>query len=348
VLVVHFQGAAAEMERIQLEAHRRGLFVIEDCAESPGATYRGRRVGTWSDAAIFSFQHNKPMTAGEGGLVVTRDLRLYERAVRLHDLGQYRPYHAALLPPSEPAFVGGQARMSELTAAVALAQLRKLDRIRDHCRMLKDRIVPRLAALPHLTLRPLADPGGDFGFEVYFYVRDAATATRFREALAARQVWCQQRTGTYPQYHRDYVKTGLAAHPALHPFRDAPTWPAPGYRPEDFPVTEDLTQRFVALPLGWHYTPEDADYIATCVEEVARDPRGLGGFFDPTIPKTNRVRLRSPPLEVASLRPRDRKRLQATLINYVPLEGVAPSTPGDGPRTTAPDRRARAPVSSRR
>jgi dTDP-4-amino-4,6-dideoxygalactose transaminase len=274
VLVVHFQGAAAEMERIQLEAHRRGLFVIEDCAESPGATYRGRRVGTWSDAAIFSFQHNKPMTAGEGGLVVTRDLRLYERAVRLHDLGQYRPYHAALLPPSEPAFVGGQARMSELTAAVALAQLRKLDRIRDHCRMLKDRIVPRLAALPHLTLRPLSDPDGDFGFEVYFYVRDAATATRFREALAARQVWCQQRTGTYPQYHRDYVKTGLAAHPALHPFRDAPTWPAPGYRPEDFPVTEDLTQRFVALPLGWHYTPEDADYIATCVEEVAREIAG--------------------------------------------------------------------------
>ena len=94
--------------------------MIEDCAEAPGATYRGRRVGTWGDAAIFSFQHNKPMTAGEGGLIATRDLRLYERAVRLHDLGQYRAPHAAITPAREPAFAGGQYRMSELTAAVAL------------------------------------------------------------------------------------------------------------------------------------------------------------------------------------------------------------------------------------
>ena len=108
VMVIHYQGAAADLDPIVLAAHRRGLFVIEDCAESPGATYRGRRVGTWGDAAIFSFQHNKPMTAGEGGLIATRDLRLYERAVRLHDLGQYRAPHAAVTPPREPAFAGGQ------------------------------------------------------------------------------------------------------------------------------------------------------------------------------------------------------------------------------------------------
>lgn len=274
VLVVHFQGAPAQMDRIEFEAHRRGLFVIEDCAEAPGATFRGRRLGTWSDAAIFSFQHNKPMTAGEGGLVVTRDLRIYERAVRMHDLGLYRPYHTQLMPPRETAFAGGQARMSELTAAVALAQLRKLDRIRDHCRQLKARIAPRIAALPRVTLRPMADPEGDFGFEVYFYVQDLATAAHYREELTARNVACIQRTGTYPQYHRDYVKSGLTAHPALNPFRDCPSWPAPGYRAEDFPVTENLTQRFVALPLGWRTTPEDADYIAASVEAVHHERGG--------------------------------------------------------------------------
>jgi dTDP-4-amino-4,6-dideoxygalactose transaminase len=68
VLVVHYQGAAADLEPMLHTAHRRGLFVIEDCAEAPGATYRGRPVGSWGDAAIYSFQHNKPMTAGEGGL----------------------------------------------------------------------------------------------------------------------------------------------------------------------------------------------------------------------------------------------------------------------------------------
>ena len=268
VLVVHFQGAAAAMEPIVLAAHGRGLFVIEDCAEAPGATYRGRRVGTWGDAAIFSFQHNKPMTAGEGGLIATRDLRLYERAVRLHDLGQYRAPHAAITPAREPAFAGGQYRMSELTAAVALAQLRKLDVLRDHCRALKARITARLARLPGITLRPLADDAGDFGFELYFYARTPEIAAAFRARLDALNVWCQQRTGTYPQYRREYVQTGLAANPALSPFRGISPWPAPGYRAEDFPRTEDLTARFVALPLGWKFTADDADYIAASVEAV--------------------------------------------------------------------------------
>jgi dTDP-4-amino-4,6-dideoxygalactose transaminase len=289
VLVIHYQGAAADLEAIVLAAHRRGLFVIEDCAEAPGATYRGRRVGTWGDAAIFSFQHNKPMTAGEGGLIATRDLRLYERAVRLHDLGQYRSPHAAVTPAREPAFAGGQYRMSELTAAVALAQLRKLDAIRDHCRALKARITARLARLPGITLRPLADDAGDFGFEIYFYARTAEAAAAFRSQLDARNVWCQQRTGTYPQYRRDYVQTGLAANPALSPFREMSPWPAAGYRAEDFPRTEDLTTRFVALPLGWRYTAEDADHIAASVEavhaalypnEAARPPLA-GGVLHP-------------------------------------------------------------------
>lgn len=266
LMVVHYQGVAAPMTSILHEAHHRGLFVIEDCAEAPGVRYRGRPVGTWSDAAIFSFQHNKPMTAGEGGLLVTRDLRLYERAVRAHDLGQYRAHHADLLPPREPAFAGGNCRMSELTAAVALAQLRKLETVRAHCRSLQARILPRLAQLPGLQLRPIPDPAGDFGFEIYFFVRNAITAQRYRELLDAHNVWCLQRTGTYPQYRRDYAISGRTAHPAQSPFRDLHPWPAPGYRAEDFPRTEDLTSRFVALPLGWRYTREDADYIATCVE----------------------------------------------------------------------------------
>lgn len=287
VMVIHYQGAAADMEPILHAAHRRGLFVIEDCAEAPGATYRGRRVGTWGDAAIFSFQHNKPMTAGEGGLIATRDLRLYERAVRLHDLGQYRATHAAVTPAREPAFAGGQYRMSELTAAVALAQLRKLDDVRDHCRTLKTRITARLTRLPGITLRPLADDAGDFGFELYFYARTADAAAAFRSKLDARNVWCQQRTGTYPQYRRDYVQTGLAALPVLSPFRDLPAWPAPGYRTEDFPRTEDLTTRFVALPLGWRYTAEDADHIAASVEavhtEIYPGEEWVGGVSNPDL-----------------------------------------------------------------
>jgi len=271
VIVVHYQGVSAAMEPIIHEAHRRGIYVVEDCAQSLGARYRGRQVGTWGDIATYSFQNNKVATSGEGGMVATRDQRLYERAVRFHDLGNYRPYHAALVPAKEPAFAGGQYRMSELTAAVALAQLRKVDRMRDHCRALSARILPRIAWLKGLTLRHEPDPAGSFGFEPYFFLDQADRVTPFREKLDARNVNCGQRTGTYPQYGRDYVKTGLAHAPSASPFRDLKPWPAAGYRAEDFPRTEDLTKRFIALPLGWKYTAEDADYIADCVIAVHRE-----------------------------------------------------------------------------
>lgn len=276
VIVVHYQGVAAAMEPVELEAHRRGLYVIEDCAQSLGTRYRGRQIGTWSDIATFSFQYNKVATAGEGGMIVTRDQRLYERAVRMSDLGSYRPVHAAQVPAKEPAFAGGQFRMSELTAAVALAQLRKVDRIRAHCRALQARVVGRLQGLKGLKLRPVADPAGDFGFEPYLLLDDPALVGPFRDKLDARNVNCGQRTGTYPQYNRDYVKTGLAHAPGASPFREFKDWPAPGYRPEDFPRTEDLTKRFIALPLGWLYTEADADYIADAVLAVHREVLGLG------------------------------------------------------------------------
>lgn len=274
VVVVHYQGVAADLDPIILAAHRRGLFVVEDCAEAPGTRYHGRPVGAWGDVAIFSFQHNKPMTAGEGGLLVTRDIRTYERAVRMSDLGQYRAHHTPITPASQPAFSGSNFRMSELTAAVALVQLRKVDAIRNHCRSLQNRIRSQVGNLPGFTWRPIPDPEGDFGFELYFYLDQASLVNPCQAALNQRGVHCLPRTGTYPQYHRDHLLTGRAHHPAASPFRDIKPWPGPGYRPEDFPVTENLTQRFIALPLGWKYTPDDADHIAASLIAVHRELLG--------------------------------------------------------------------------
>ncbi len=274
VLVVHYQGVAADMEPIVREAHRRGIFVLEDCAQSLGARYRGRKIGAWGDVATYSLQYNKVATSGEGGLVVTRDQRIYERAVRLSDLGNYRPYHATVVPPQERAFAGGQYRMSELTGAMALAQLRKVEKIRERCRALHGRIVPRFAGLKGLSLRQVPDPEGQMGFEIYMLFDDPSKVAAFREKLDARNVYCGARTGTYPQYNRDYVKSGLAHHPEASPFKELKPWPAPGYRAEDFPRTEAITSRYVALPLGVLYTDEDADYIADSVIAVHREVYG--------------------------------------------------------------------------
>lgn len=268
VSVVHFQGSPANMEPLLMEARAANIKVIEDCAQSCGASYRGRRVGSWGDIGTFSFQYQKTITSGEGGMVAMRDPELYERAVRMHDLGLVRPHHAAVVAPHGPMFSGGQFRISELQAAMALAQLRKLDTIRAHCRALRDRILSQIADLKQLELRKVADAEGESGFEIYLNLPSAELADEFRVRLDALNVNCQKMTGTYCHYAREYCEKGLAYTPAASPFSGFETWPAPGYRAEDFPRTENLIHRFVALPLGTLYTPEDADYIADCVRRV--------------------------------------------------------------------------------
>jgi 8-amino-3,8-dideoxy-alpha-D-manno-octulosonate transaminase len=265
VLVVHYQGVAADLDPILAEAKRAGLAVLEDCAESPGTLYRGRRVGSLGTIGAFSFQHNKTITSGEGGMVVTDDPRLFERAVRMHDLGQVRDFHARQVAPREPAFSGSQFRMSELTAAVALAQLRRLDGIRERCRELSARLMARIGSLPGLWFRSIPDPAGDSGIEVYFCLANAEARARFREGLQAAGVHCQPMTGTYAQYRRPYIISGRAHAPGATPFPLGPDWPSRGYRPQDFPRTEDLASRFVAIPIGVNYLPEHIDAIGEAI-----------------------------------------------------------------------------------
>ncbi len=268
VLVVHFQGVAADLDALLSEARAAGLALLEDCAESPGAYYRGRRVGSLGDIAIFSFQQQKTITSGEGGLVVTNDPRLHERAVRMHDLGQFRDFHAQQIAPQEPAFCGSQFRMSELTGAVALAQIRKVDRIREHCRGLSLRLRAQIADLRGLKLRRIPDPEGESGFETYFWVASPERRDAFRARLKAAGIPCDQMTGTYAQYRRPYVATGLAHAAGASPFSRGPEWPGRGYRAEDFPRTEDLIHRFVVIPVGVTHTTEHIDHIAAVIRQA--------------------------------------------------------------------------------
>lgn len=271
VLVVHFQGVAADLAPLLEEARAAEIALLEDCAESPGASYRGRRVGAWGDIAIFSFQQQKTITSGEGGLVTTNNPRLHERAVRMHDLGQFRDFHTQQISASEPAFCGSQFRMSELTGAVALAQFRKVDRIREHCRRLSLRLRAQLGGLAGLTLRRIPDPDGESGFETYFWVGTPTLRDAYRERLKNAGVPCDQMTGTYAQYRRPYVATGLAHAPGATPFAVGADWPDVSYRAESFPRTEDLIHRFVVIPVGMTHTEEDIDYIAGVIQRAHRE-----------------------------------------------------------------------------
>lgn len=158
--------------------------------------------------------------------------------------------------------------MNELTAVVALAQLLRLDGIREHCRKLRDRIMRQIGKLPGLHFRRIPDESGDFGFEIYFCLPTPALAEEFSRKLDAQNINCMKTTGTYCQYDREYCRNRATWHPASSPFAKFAKWPTKGYRHEDFPKTENLIHRFVVLPLGALYTEEDADSIAKNVSEV--------------------------------------------------------------------------------
>ena len=268
VLIMHYQGVPSEMDKLVPEARTAGIKILEDVAQSCGATFKGQYLGTFGDIGTFSFQYNKYITCGEGGMVITNDASLYERSIRMHDIGQVRPFHNQFITPSEPMFAGDQYRMTELQAAVMLAQLRKFDRLKAHCRHMQARIIDGIQNLPNLTMRRNPDPAGDTALEMYIVMPTIEKADQLRAKLDALNVNCRKTTGSYCHYAREYCTTGLAHSPAASPFKDLPEWPAKGYRKEDFPKTESIVHRVVALPIGSMYTEEDADYIAQAVRHV--------------------------------------------------------------------------------
>jgi dTDP-4-amino-4,6-dideoxygalactose transaminase len=123
IVPVHLAMTIADLDAIGALAAKHGLAVLEDCAHAHGARWRGRGVGSWSDAGSFSFQSSKLMTAGEGGIVTTSDDAVLDRLHALVNCGRQRPSAA------EPApVIGHNYRMTDLQAAILEVQLDRLDR----------------------------------------------------------------------------------------------------------------------------------------------------------------------------------------------------------------------------
>ena len=159
IVAVHMLGAPARLRELKAIADAHGLALIEDCAQAFGASYGGRGVGGVGTIGIYSFNEYKTITCGDGGMLVTDDEDLYSRCFAMHDQG-HAPYRLESRYASRP-FLGMNLRMTELSGAVLLAQLRKLDMIRSHLRANKAIVKAALADLPGIAFRALADPDGD-------------------------------------------------------------------------------------------------------------------------------------------------------------------------------------------
>lgn len=187
IVAVHMAGAPTDMDAVMKIADRAGVPVLEDCAQCNGGSVGGKKVGTFGRVGIFSFQINKNVTAGEGGLIVTDDEELYWRLNASHDLGV--PWKDGLPDEGSPVLTWGQGRrMPELTSAVVNVQLAKLPQIVAHMAGSKARIRQRLAQVPGMSLRRLVDPAGDTGPFLIFSCEDEQSARRTAHRLSERGV----------------------------------------------------------------------------------------------------------------------------------------------------------------
>ena len=158
IMPVHMLGNPCDMDAIMAVAEKHGLLVLEDACQAAGASYKGRKVGSIGLMGAFSLNVFKTITAGDGGLLVTDDKDLYERAFGLHDQG-HKPLRAGLEVGSR-SILGLNFRVNELVGAVALAQLRKIDKITATLRDKKNRLKEGLRDIEGLRFRTLNDSEG--------------------------------------------------------------------------------------------------------------------------------------------------------------------------------------------
>jgi 8-amino-3,8-dideoxy-alpha-D-manno-octulosonate transaminase len=191
MIVVHMSGAPANIVELLKVARGRGLFLLEDCAQCAGGSVGGKKVGTFGDMGIFSFQMNKNMTSGEGGAVVTNDASLHDRAFACHDLGYARDDNGRTVFDNLALCLWGRGyRIDELRASILRVQLRKLPRIIAAMHGSKYRIRKALEEFPQLQLRlrKIVDPPGDTSSFLISTFDTPEVATRVNQALRAEGI----------------------------------------------------------------------------------------------------------------------------------------------------------------
>jgi dTDP-4-amino-4,6-dideoxygalactose transaminase len=281
ILFVNMSGAPGRNAQVAQIASARGLFMLEDCAQAIGASQNGTPVGTFGDAAIFSFQLNKNMTSGDGGLIACKDEDLFKRCYAIHDLG-YPRNDAGRLDTADSRYQlwGVGARMSELQGAMALAQLGKIDQITGAMRSAKWRIREALSDIDGLEFRNIIDPAGDSGPFLITTYRDSETCERFTTAVRAEGIEgppgslaCVPMSGWGLHWYFNnpslVEKRSLSAEgfPWSHP---ANAFAAEiDYNRGLLPVCDEMSERAALLSIPSCLTDDDVDDIVTAFRKVA-------------------------------------------------------------------------------
>ncbi len=240
ILPVHVFGHPCQMDKIQEIAKKYNLAVIEDACEALGTEYKDRKVGTFGEAAVFSFYPNKPITTSEGGLIVTNNKKIADLCQSMRNQGRGKGNswlsHERL---------GYNYRMGELNAALGVIQMERLEEILAKREKVANLYNERLKELKGIKV-PYVAPGAKISWFVYVIRLDEKRFSRedrdqIIHLLETKGINC-----------RDYF-------PSIHLqkfYRESF-----GYKPGDFPITEKISDLTIALPFYNNLSVSEIDYI---------------------------------------------------------------------------------------
>jgi dTDP-4-amino-4,6-dideoxygalactose transaminase len=279
IVLVHMSGAPGDAESIRAIADKRNLWLLEDCAQCNGGSIHGRKVGTYGDMAIFSFQQNKTISAGEGGCVTTNDDRLHQRAFASHDLGYARNEDGRLVLDDLDLCLWGRGyRLDELRGAVLRVQLRKLTQITRSMRNSKYRIRRVLEEYSAVRLRKILDPEGDTGAFLILTLHDPRTAKRVNLALREEGIITSDQGisnilptewGLHLYYRNKSLLEKASVDPGGFPWKLVENATLQhDYAKGSCPVADDLFDRSILLPIPSCLTTRDEDDIIAAFRKV--------------------------------------------------------------------------------
>ncbi|HPK53810.1 MAG TPA: DegT/DnrJ/EryC1/StrS family aminotransferase [Smithellaceae bacterium] len=272
VIPVHMCGSAANIEEIVNIARKNKLLVLEDNAQGCGASLRGKKLGSFGDMGIFSFDYVKTVTTGEGGMVITNNLDLYHRAEWYHDHGHdHNPKVSRAMEGR--TILGFNYRMNELQGALGLAQLRKLDYIIAEQQKNKKVIKDTLAQVPGVKFRLLPDPAGDSATFLAFNLPEENQAQRFQNMLSAEGVdtVCYKRNLWHYVPNWEHFLARSTANSKKYPFTD-PTYKGKvQYTRENIPQAEDILGRTLVMAISVKMSEEKLSQIRKGIEQAAKN-----------------------------------------------------------------------------
>ncbi len=237
IMPVHLYGQACEMDSVMEIARKYGLKVIEDCAQAHGATYKGKKIGTFGDAAGFSFYPGKNLGAlGDAGAVVVNNKELADKIRALGNYGSDYKYHHV--------YKGNNSRLDELQAAFLAAKLPYLDKMNNERRRIANRYLNEIKN-PKVVLPTVAE--------------------NMVPVWHIFGIRCKERDALEVYLNKRGISTNKHYPIPIHLqecYRDL------GYKKGDFPIAEEISQTELSLPMYYGMTDDEIDYVIESINDM--------------------------------------------------------------------------------